>query len=118
MNKFAAFAALTLAALAIAADKKDWKTGHINDAQIVQGDYKIGGLVIRNQSVLVSGEFVYTVDRVHKGSLEASLCRFIVGDDVKYRQDKSRLHLIDADGKECTGEIVRQERFSSPAPRP
>jgi len=55
--------------------------------------------------------------KVHTGSAR-SHCRFIVGDDVKYRQEKSMLRVVDADGKECTGEIVRQERVSGSAPRP
>jgi hypothetical protein len=38
-------------------------------------------------------------------------CRFIVGDDVKFYQDKAILHVIDVDGKECKAEVVRQERL-------
>jgi hypothetical protein len=38
-------------------------------------------------------------------------CRFIVGDDVKFYQDKAILHVIDADGKECKSEVLRQERL-------
>jgi len=29
-------------------------------------------------------------------------CRFVVGEDVKYAQEKSTLHVIDADAKECS----------------
>jgi hypothetical protein len=37
-------------------------------------------------------------------------CRFIIGDDVRYAQEKSKLFVLDADGKECKLDIVRQER--------
>jgi hypothetical protein len=40
-------------------------------------------------------------------------CRFIIPDEVKYKQNKSQIHLIDADGKECIGDLVRQERIAS-----
>jgi hypothetical protein len=122
MDRRAAFAALTLAALAAAADKKEWKTGHMADVQVTPGYIEIGAVStqVRNQQVLLSGEFLYTVDKVHAGSVwtNVSACRFIVGDDVKYRQDKAKMHLIDTDGKECIGEIVRQERVFASAPRP
>jgi hypothetical protein len=35
--------------------------------------------------------------------------RFVVGAEVKYSQQKSRLLVIDADGKQCKLPIVRQE---------
>jgi hypothetical protein len=38
-------------------------------------------------------------------------CRFIVGDDVRYSQDKAKLYVMDADGKACKLDIVRQERL-------
>jgi hypothetical protein len=37
-------------------------------------------------------------------------CRFVVGEDVKYAQDKGTLHVVDADGKECGLSILRQEK--------
>ena len=37
-------------------------------------------------------------------------CRFVIGDDVKYVQEKSKLRVLDADTKECVLDIVRQER--------
>ncbi len=39
-------------------------------------------------------------------------CRFVVGDEVKYYQEKAKLHVLDADGKECKLDILRQERTS------
>ena len=38
-------------------------------------------------------------------------CRFIVGDEYMYWQDKAILHVVDADGKECKVDILRQERL-------
>jgi len=37
-------------------------------------------------------------------------CRFVVGDDVKYSQERGDLWVLDADGKECKEPILRQER--------
>jgi hypothetical protein len=37
-------------------------------------------------------------------------CRFIVGDNVKYSQEKGDLWVLDADGKEFKVPILRQER--------
>jgi hypothetical protein len=112
-------ALLALAALGFAADKKDWKPGHIIDAQIQEtgGYVAIGAAAVplRNQVVTLAGDFLYTVDRIHAGSSATiiSRCRFIAGSDVRYRQEKQKLWIIDADGKECQGEITRQEQQSA-----
>ena len=37
-------------------------------------------------------------------------CRFVVGEGVKYAQEKGTLHVVDADGKECSLGILRQEK--------
>ena len=44
-------------------------------------------------------------------------CRFVIGDNVKYVQDKSTLNVLDADGKQCSMAIVRQERIVLPEDR-
>jgi hypothetical protein len=38
-------------------------------------------------------------------------CRFVVGDEIKYSQEKGKLFAIDADGREYKLDIVRQERL-------
>jgi hypothetical protein len=38
-------------------------------------------------------------------------CRFVIGDDIKYVQEKSKLIVLDPDGKECNLDIVRQARL-------
>ena len=76
-----------------------------------------------NQLVILGIEFAYIVEdtRVSGGTVLGAAvqaiknrkhgCRFIVGDDVKFWQDKAILHVIDADGKECKVDILRQERL-------
>jgi hypothetical protein len=36
-------------------------------------------------------------------------CRFIVGEDIKYAQEKGYLWVLDPDGKECKIPILRQQ---------
>lgn len=38
-------------------------------------------------------------------------CRMIIGDDVHYAQEKSKLFVLDPDGKECKLDILRQQRI-------
>jgi hypothetical protein len=72
-----------------------------------------------SELVLVSDGFLYIVqDERRRGGplLETMIanhrhgCRFVVGDDVKYAQEKGSLWVLDADGKECKVAILRQER--------
>jgi len=72
-----------------------------------------------NELVLVADQYLYIIrDERRSGGpiLERALanrhhgCRFIVGDDVKYSQEKGDLWVLDADGKECKVPILRQER--------
>lgn len=77
-----------------------------------------------NQLVIIGDEFAYVVEdtRVSGGHGLVGItahaianrkhgCRFIVGDDVKYWQDRAILHVVDADGKECKADVIRQERI-------
>jgi hypothetical protein len=77
-----------------------------------------------DQLVILSDEFGYVVEdtRVSGGHGLVAItshaianrkhgCRFIVGDDVKFWQEKAVLHAVDADGKECKVDILRQERL-------
>lgn len=77
-----------------------------------------------NQLVILGDEFAYIVEdtRVSGGHGLVSItthaianrkhgCRFIVGDSVKYWQEKALLHVVDADSKECKVDILRQERL-------
>ena len=72
-----------------------------------------------NKLLVVGADYLYTVqDSTRRGGglLTTALanrkhgCRFVVGDEIKYAQDKRILYALDADGKECKLDIVRQER--------
>jgi hypothetical protein len=69
--------------------------------------------------IVVGDDYVYTVqDSIQKGGglLTRALanrkrgCRFIVGEEIQYAQDKGNLSVLDADGKECKLQIIRQEK--------
>lgn len=77
---------------------------------------------IRRNELAISGEdYVYVIEDTRVSGGNGALlhaianrhhgCRFIVGDTVKYWQEKSTLHVIDADGKECKTDILRQARI-------
>ena len=84
---------------------------------------------VRTSLVLIVGErYVYYVEdsTTRGGPTEGSYgagyqlgrmmrnrkhgCRFVVGEDVKYAQEKGTLYVVDADGKECSLGILRQEK--------
>lgn len=114
-------AGLVLVSCATAGDKHNWQTGTVvsfdTKTKYVEHHGEGHGLLttmIANrttsmadtQTVISGREYRYRViDR------KKHFCRFIVGDDVKYEQKKSKLYVLDADGKQCTLEIVRQERI-------
>jgi hypothetical protein len=87
--------------------KRDWKTAKVVDSQLDPS-------LQVNQLALVGDEYTYTVQEAKVrsngsplGDIASALenrrhgCHFIVRDDVTYWQEKSTLHVIDADGKEC-----------------
>jgi hypothetical protein len=72
-----------------------------------------------NKLIVVGADYIYTVQdsTQHGGGLLTTAlanrkhgCRFILGDDIKYAQDKRNLYVLDADGRECRLNIVRQEK--------
>jgi hypothetical protein len=84
---------------------------------------------VRTTQVLIVGdEYAYVVNDTRNGGGNGGLysaighavanrkhgCRYIIGDTVRYYQDKGTLHVIDADKKECKTEIMRQERLQQP----
>jgi len=80
--------------------------------------------VTTNSFIIAGADYVYTVlDSTRKGSglLTNAIanrkhgCRFIIGDQAKYAQEKKYLYVLDADGKECKLDITRHERASAPA---
>lgn len=95
------------------------------DASSSTTDTKVRTIDIRTTQVVIVGEeFAYIVNDTRNGgsgNIYTAIghavanrkhgCRYIIGDQVKYYQDKGTLHVIDADGKECKTEIMRQERL-------
>jgi hypothetical protein len=96
----------------------DWQTGKILDVKsTIQHFAPAGGSLLgtlaasgenksRDTETLVDGpRDRYTL---HDGREHP--CRFIVGDEVSYKQQKAFLVLRDADGRKCRLQIVQQER--------
>jgi len=120
------------------AAKTYFETGSTSEASgtIIGGDLEVSSktkvqtrTILATQLLIVGAEFAYTINdtrvRNSGGGILPDLignsvanrhhgCRFIVGDNVKYYQEKAELHVIDADGKECKTEILRQERVTKP----
>jgi len=82
------------------------------------------GAVKTTDLFIVGQKYIYEVeDSVQQGSvgwlgLVAELvrnrkhgCRFVIGEDIKFAQEKGHLYVIDPDGKECKAEVVRQEKL-------
>ena len=76
-----------------------------------------------NHVVIIGTDFIYWVQdptQHGRGPIGTAIvnrkhgCRFIVGENIKYDQDRRSLYVLDADGKQCKLEIVRQERPEPP----
>jgi hypothetical protein len=76
-------------------------TVKINELLIAGDDY----LYIIQDSRRQGGPILATALRNRKHG-----CRFIVGEQIKYAQEKSDLWVLDVDGKECKVPILRQEK--------
>lgn len=113
----------------------NWKTAKVLDSQTVKTragiDVTTESLpTIRdNDLMLLSDDFAYVIEDTRVsgrtslvGLTERAIsnrhhgCHFIVGDDVKYWQEKLVLHVVDADGKQCKVEVLRQERLQKSNP--
>lgn len=124
--------ALAFAALAIAGKQPEWKTGKIADASSANSYLQTSTdrpITIRESQVAIIGsEYFYVINdsTSHSpligGANGAGLraitnrgkgCRYVVGDPISYWQEKDKLHVRDADGKECKVEIARQERTAA-----
>lgn len=115
---------LVLVAGLASAAQHDWKTAKVLDAKTAKTYVDADGVAIRDyQLAILSEEFAYIIsdtqtprppDGIHLGHIIAARhhgCRFIVGDEVRFYQQKDVIHVIDADGKECKTEVLRQERL-------
>jgi hypothetical protein len=120
------FIAAGLLAAGLVAAKKDraWKDGKIMAARTVDT-----GVTPTQRSIadalrfpgaaktitaaeleIFADDYAYTVRDLGSGLLKRP-CRYIVGDGVKYFQEKSILFLVDTDGAECRAQIMTQERL-------
>jgi hypothetical protein len=76
-----------------------------------------------NELLLVGDKYFYVIaDSTQKGNTLLAYavtnrvvnrkhgCRFIVGEETMYSQEKGKLHIIDVDGRECNVPIIRQQR--------
>jgi hypothetical protein len=105
--------------------ERDWKIGKVADSKIVEigsqttqprqvyGPFNIPHpevttTLTTTELYIVGPEYAYTVQ-----DMKTRRCRYIVGDEIKYAQDKSILYLIDADGHECKAQVMKQERQNS-----
>ena len=108
--------------------ERDWKIGKVADSRIVEtgsrttrprevyGPFNIPHPAVKTiltttELYIVGPEYAYTVQ-----DMQTRQCRYIVGDEIKYAQDKSILYLIDADGHECKAQVMKQER-QKPEPK-
>jgi hypothetical protein len=77
-------------------------------------------MTIRDTELLIMGaDYAYVIEDPYTVSgplLRRAItnhkhgCRFIIGEDIKYVQEKGKLIVLDPDGKECKLDIVKQER--------
>ena len=119
------FLAIALLSIGWAAKDRNWQIGKIADLQADQqpspGKGVLNRSVNRESEVRIVGEIyeyiAYDSTTADAGLLGRTLanrkhgCRFIVNDEVKYSQEKKTLYVLDADGKECKLDILRQERL-------
>jgi len=115
--------ALSCMTSAVAKDR-NWQTGKIADLETDQQPTTgkpLNHVTVREAEVRILGKdyeyLAYDGTSAQTGLLTRTLgnrkhgCRFIVNDEVKYIQDKQKLYMLDADGKECKLDILRQERL-------
>jgi hypothetical protein len=106
-----------------------WEFGKVLDSvafkAFVENGAVIPILTIREKELaLVSHDFAYIINDTRtqvNSNMTTTIvravanrhhgCRYIVGDDIRFYQDKAILHVIDVDGKECKAEVMRQERI-------
>lgn len=118
-------------------EEHDWKIGRVLDSRIAKSSTPVGAVTspgrtaitfanIRdNELAIVSSEFGYVIEdtRITGGGSPGEAighaianrhhgCHFIIGDDVRFWQQRAELHIVDADGKECKVDVLRQERLA------
>jgi hypothetical protein len=126
--------ALFSLSLCLSAAKKDrdWQPGKVLDSRTVETGSRavnaypevpygppspvVARITTTAELKILGAVYSYAVrDLGDMGVLVRHPCRYIVGDPVKYVQAKSLMYLIDADGKECRGQIMAQVRTDAEA---
>jgi hypothetical protein len=103
---------------------RDWQTGKVLNSQLDRTYIRtaVGTTVIRDTRLWIVGEaYAYLVIRpsdAHRCSAITKMvaarkrgCQLVVGDDIKYAQEKAKLHVLDTAGKGCKLQIVRGEQL-------
>jgi hypothetical protein len=120
----ATLAIALIVCLNAASKDRQWQIGRIVDLQADQQPTTgkvLNRVTVKESEVRITGKeyeyLVYDSTSPETGLASRAVanrkhgCRFIVNDDVKYVQTKNKLYVIDADGKECKLDILRQERL-------
>ncbi|MBV9082880.1 MAG: hypothetical protein JOZ62_09405, partial [Acidobacteriaceae bacterium] len=127
--------ALCLFIFAVASQAGDhqWQTGEIVDSEIASTTITPGAVAsgstiriihrqVTDTNVIIRGaEYEYVAEREPSSYLQSRTgvisgillsrdhgCRFIVGDRADYSAEGGKLYVIDADGKQCKLNIIRQ----------
>jgi len=125
MRTIGTFLLLTLCCVSISIAKDhEWQIGKVADLQADRQPTTgkpLNHVTVKEAQVRIVGKdyeyLAYDGTSAQSGLLTRGIanrkhgCRFIVNDDVKYAQEKSALYVIDADGKECKLDVLRQERI-------
>jgi predicted nucleic acid-binding Zn finger protein len=123
-------AALISVACFAASEGRQWQIGKVLDAQGSRSPRTgppLNSVTIKSTQLRIVGkDYDYLIDdttSAQSGLLTRSIanrkhgCRFVVGDEVKYAQEKDKMYVVDTDGKECKLDILRQERVSDTRPK-
>ena len=143
MNKILAVALMVGLSMTISAASKKgyWKMGTVTDTQMNKSYVETGGEIrghrgdgyiigpsiterkfgvttMSTQVAIAGADYTYIVsDEVRKGAVltlnRKKGCRYVVGDEIRYMQERKSLHIMDDDGRKCVVEIIRQERRGS-----
>jgi hypothetical protein len=124
------FCACCIAAPAPKKPPPTWLVGKVMDSQAAKTRAGIAATteaiptINDTQLMILGDEFAYVIEDTRVSGSTSLLglagravsnrhhgCRFIVGDDIKYWQERAILHVLDTDGKECKAEVLRQERL-------
>jgi hypothetical protein len=106
-----------------------WKIAKVLDSATAKGFVENGAVIPvmtlrETELLLLSDQFAYIVSDTRSqvnSNMTTSVvraianrhhgCHYIVNDNIQFYQEKAILHVIDADGKDCKTDVLRQERL-------